>query len=186
LIILAHKAQEIKEPIDPKFGVEIDVRDHHGHVMMGHDPIIGSAELLSDWVKLHPHHPMYAVNVKADGFERQLVFIMNKLVGAGRWFAFDMSYPTLKRLEHWKAPIAHRLSDEETPALGPDPERVWWDQWSWDEAMVPAMTSDIYVVSPELHGRDDVRVPYWERFKRHNYAGICTGHPDEAWEYFNA
>lgn len=191
MIILQHRAQDQKE-IDPKFGVEIDVRDFYGLVQMGHDPIDHSSMLLKDWVGEHPDHPMYAVNVKADGLEQQITHMMNKAVGSERWFAFDMSYPTYKRFKKLDAPCAERVSEEEETRFYEN--RLWVDRWDWsdypagyDRAVVrwPSML-ETYWVSTELHVADADPNTFWGYLKKVGCTGVCTDYADEAWEFFNA
>ena len=195
MIILAHRAQDIPQYLDPKFGVEIDVRDHHGTIQVAHDPIIGASQTLQDWVKQHPDHPMYAVNVKADGFERQLSHIMDNRVGPHRWFAFDMSFPTTMRLNHWGAPLAIRVSDLETGIhhKGLNVVAAWADRWNWKEIshVIPKSYYDVphYFVSPELHIQTPTKLAHewWDRCRRDDdVVGICTDRYEQAWEYFNA
>ena len=213
MIVVAHRAQDVKEPIPQRFGVEIDVRDSSSGLCLSHDPPKGDfmGPFLDEWLHRgeREDRPLYAVNVKADGIESSLV----------EWFKpypslwsktcfFDGSYPTMRRLKMLNVPVAERISEEE-PYLGFS-DIVWLDRWDWvdgDGAIpegrptaagndkcvrVPLMNNKtgnrttIYAVSPELHipnCQPSFRRYWWRRFQEMGCAGICTDHWLEAEEF---
>ncbi len=207
MIILAHRAQDHKAgSIPPRFGIEIDVRDHIGIPCVSHDPIYtGSAPTLGDWLKLDLQYgarPAYAVNVKADGIERQLVEIFKGYMAIREHaFFFDGSFPTMRRLRVLDAPTAERVSDEET--WNGQSHIIWLDRWDWhgDFEYSPGpmpgriylpmhdrqgQKTTAYAVSPELHianCQPSFRRYWWRRFREMGCAGICTDHWLEAEEF---
>jgi len=175
------------------FGIELDIRDFFGQVVVAHDsataPGLDLQESLSA-LKKYRFSGVLALNVKADG----LSGLINKEalhLNAIPHFFFDMSVPETVRFDNLGLARAHRVSDLEPiwPAshwriLG-EQLVVWLDSFSSDwwldsawENLIPE-GSNTFIVSPELHGRDPSKV--WERVRdlhqEGRRVGICTDHP---------
>lgn len=209
MILLSHRAQDYAPGVVPvRFGIEIDVRDHIGIPCLAHDPIrTGSAPSLGDWLKLDMEvgeRPAYAVNVKSDGMERQLVDLFKFYPSIwDRLFFFDGSYPAMRRLKDLNAPVAERISEEEH--YHGHSHIIWLDRWGWHgeceyspgpvsgKVYVPMMDkegrkTEVYAVSPELHipnCQPSFRRYWWRRFQEMDCAGICTDHWLDAEEFFD-
>lgn len=142
------------------FGIETDVRDRDGVLVVSHDPATSEAERLSEVLaSAAPHAATLALNVKADGLAPLLA---QALAGyPGRWFAFDMSAPETVRYAASGLPFYTRHSDlEPEPVLAEAAAGVWLDcfrsEW-YDDGVVAAHAADgrrVAIVSPELHGRE--------------------------------
>lgn len=177
------------------FGIETDVRDLDGQLVVSHDPPrSGSVLLLEDLLAFYAnlsHDPMLALNIKADGLQKELERLLDAH-GVWNFFAFDMSIPDTLGFRRNKMPFAVRLSEFEVEnALYHDAPWVWLDafesEW-FTEAAIAKLHADrksVAIVSPELHGRPHRK--FWESLKE--FAGsdrlyLCTDYLDEAMEFF--
>lgn len=171
------------------YGVELDVRDRCGELVVSHDPPRGDEPLLAEVVARWRDAgtpSLLAVNVKADGLQGDVLAVLAD-VPPSRWFVFDASVPDTRHWLSCGAPVYTRHSElEPDPALYADSTGVWLDafagQW-WDLATVRAHTrqgKQVCVVSPELHGRDPQ--PVWELLQSASPDGLslCTDHPELA------
>lgn len=178
------------------WGVELDVRDLNGSLVVSHDPPSDVALPFETVVAAYREHGCpgaLAVNVKADGLAGMLVEALCD-VNPRRWFAFDMSVPDMREYAHQGLPFFTRHSDlEPTPALYEEAEGVWLDDFDGGfiahERIAAHLAAGkrVAVVSPELHGRDRGRV--WEQWRPWPVWGsadvfLCTDHPTSAEEVF--
>jgi hypothetical protein len=173
------------------FGLETDVRDLAGEIVIAHDPPIAASysfrQLLMDY-RSAESEGMLALNIKADGLCSAIGQSLEEF-GVARYFAFDMSVPDML---HWKrAGLRYftRHSDlEPAPALYEGAAGVWLD--GFDSTWFTAATvkghlangKDVCVVSPELHGRDPEAV--WSLLRRVSYSttarlSLCTDLPQQ-------
>ena len=183
------------------FGVETDVRDSAGRLVISHDPPVGGelgfGDFLSTYVKSGSSSTL-AINVKSDGIQQLLASALVEW-NIERYFVFDMSYPELTRYRAVGMPYYARLSDEEPEILGLAHARgVWVDGFGKDwadfitlEKLIDSGVA-IALVSPELHKRD--KTSFWTQVR--SWIGglplsaqgrvmLCTDHPDEALKYFH-
>lgn len=184
----------IEEAISAGFGVEIDIRTMNGNLVIAHDlpdeysPVLDHD--MSVWRSIN-HDTSIAYNVKEDGVSVLLAHLLER-VPEHDGFAFDMSVPETFIYVKSEVPSAIRVSEYESvhaPLFTRFPEvrRVWLDSfesdWWLGESDVLSGMSDyrLYVVSPELHGRNPCAV--WTWFSRALAAGanvyLCTDHPEE-------
>jgi hypothetical protein len=178
------------------FGIEIDVRDLAGELVVSHDPpatgALGFAAVLDEYLA-HGTPGLLAVNVKADGLTGMLTEALAR-VPAERWFAFDMSVPDTRGYAQAALPFYTRHSDlEADPSLYDAAGGVWLDDFAGgfiDEPKIAAHLAagkHVAVVSPELHRREHVQT--WEQWARWDVwadprVHLCTDHPLEAQEVF--
>jgi glycerophosphoryl diester phosphodiesterase len=178
------------------WGVELDVRDYDGSLVVSHDPPSSDALPFGPVVAAYLEHGCpgcLAVNVKADGLAELLARALRD-VGHEHWFAFDMSVPDTLPYARAGLPFFARHSDvEPTPALYEEAQGVWLDDFSGGFiarhriAEHLAAGKRVAVVSPELHRRD--RVAIWEEWRRWDVWGsadvlLCTDEPTSAQEVF--
>jgi glycerophosphoryl diester phosphodiesterase len=176
------------------WGVETDVRDLDGELVVSHDLPRTGALPFAEVVRAHARHPEageLAVNVKADGLQDLL---LQELDPAVEWFAFDMSVPDALACLRRGLPSFTRHSDvEPEPALYDRSEGVWLDDfgggWIREEHVARHLESGkrVAVVSPELHGRD--HAPVWAEWSRWSVWAdpavlLCTDLPGDAEETF--
>ena len=196
MLIIANKAQDIKN-LDPKFGVEIDVRDFHGLPMVEDGPIKKSCPILNGWIDDHPDHPIYAIHVQSDGLHNQIVDILEKKV-PNRWFVYGMSFQSKWDFYHYGAPIAETASEYEGDTGFEKIKAVWSVKMHPDEGSdlehISYLNYDKAKDIPVYFSSPDVLSPssqmsfvywWWERaIKDVKVKGICTNYINEAWEYF--
>jgi glycerophosphoryl diester phosphodiesterase len=178
------------------WGVELDVRDLDGELVISHDPPAAGALPFAAVVDAYVGHGCpgrLAVNVKADGLEALIAGAL-RAVDPARWFAFDMSVPDSLRYASAGLPYYSRHSEiEPDPALYDGSAGVWLDDFyggfvTEDRiAAHLAAGKQVAVVSPELHKRDHLAV--WDEWRRWDVwaspqVHLCTDHPTQAQEVF--
>jgi hypothetical protein len=187
-------------------GVETDLRDLAGRILVSHDPpqnaeVPGSPGKPVDLAELlalhttHGHTTSLALNVKADGLA---VPVAKALADAGLTaaaYAFDMSVPDQLAWLRTGVPVFTRHSDlEPEPVLYHQADGVWLDDFGprrwWTAATIEShlrAAKRVAVVSPELHGRDHRDA--WDALLGSGLAqadglALCTDHPEAALEAF--
>jgi glycerophosphoryl diester phosphodiesterase len=173
------------------WGVEIDVRDLDGDLVVSHDAPRRGALLLSDALAAHAGRGTVAVNIKSDGLQEQ---VAEALDGVGDWFVFDMSVPDALHCLRHALPTFTRHSDvEPDPVLYERAEGVWLDDfaggWITEERVAAHLDAGkrVAVVSPELHRRD--HDPVWAEWREWEVWSspdvlLCTDRPEDAEEAF--
>jgi glycerophosphoryl diester phosphodiesterase len=181
----------IKRALDMGFGVELDVRDKNGELMVSHDPtksfdILAFGEIL-DLFK--GYDSMLAINVKSDGI---LPNLESALTGFDHrnYFIFDMSVPEAINYLKSGLPTYMRLSEYEP--YGELHERssgIWLDafhsDWWIRASEIFRSRKKICVVSPELHGRHELDA--WHFLRSIDTTAelfICTDKPESAKVFF--
>jgi hypothetical protein len=173
------------------FGLETDIRDCRGELLVSHDPPTGDeltlAELLA--ARARAEAGPLALNVKADGLQAAIETALSA-AGDPEYFVFDMSIPDT--LAYRRAGLRYftRQSEyEPEPALYAEASGVWLDcfETAWFECELIAghLAADkqVCVVSPELHGREHRRD--WERWSAWDVFDssdvlLCTDLPIQA------
>ena len=181
------------------FGLEFDVRDYCGSVVISHNPPVSKILTLEDLftqisAKVKKEELSLAINVKCDGIERELMTLISLFGLEPYSFLFDLSIPTMIQFSKM-APkntlqIATRLSEYETvPVLLSKCTHIWVDcfdtDWYNPKMLVEELYKDkkIVFVSPELHGRHHMKV--WEQLRDVELPlYLCTDFPEEAKNYF--
>lgn len=210
MILLAHrgvwseKAEQntldaYRRAFSAGWGVELDVRDFAGVLVIAHDPPLGPgltfAEVL-DLARTYDPTPWIAVNIKADGLAAGLRAAL-EAAGFATAFVFDMAVPDA--LAHLRAGLCvfTRHSEVETvPAFYDRAAGIWLDAFEGTVAADAIRThldagKRVAVVSPELHGRPHRAA--WADW-REALAGadpgerlmLCTDHPAEAEAFFRS
>jgi hypothetical protein len=147
--------------IPPEYGVEIDVRDYNGEVIIEHDPFIGGLKLI-DYI-IHYRHSFLIVNVKSEGIENEVIKILgDRLIR--NYFFLDSTVPVMVKLGTTsKIHIATRVSEFEPLSYANAMSRI--ASWIWLDCFnnIPIdsrefqdlknMGYKICIVSPDLQGR---------------------------------
>lgn len=178
------------------WGVELDVRDLDGALVISHDPPGRGAlrfDAVVDCYRAHGCPGTLAVNVKADGLAELIAHALRD-VARERWFAFDMSVPDTLHYARAGLPFFTRHSDvEPEPVLYEPAAGVWLDDFGGGfiaEDRIAAHLAagkGVAVVSPELHRRDhDAAWAQWRSWRVWDSAEVllCTDHPTSAAEVF--
>jgi glycerophosphoryl diester phosphodiesterase len=184
----------IKRAFDAGFGIETDIRDFDGTVVVSHDPPTGSPLALNSLLELalpYGNAIDLALNVKADGLQK---LIEGKLRENRQYFLFDMSVPDLIASLRTNLRCFTRQSDvESTPVLLEQVSGVWLDSFAARPPDIQAIRcflsakKEVALVSPELHHFPHLE--FWnilrsEAMHRSGELMLCTDFPDEARNYF--
>lgn len=177
------------------FGVETDVRDCRGELLVSHDPPAGGelafARLLE--ARNRARSGPLALNIKADGLQAPIAAAL-AAAGDPEYFVFDMSIPDTVGYRRAGLRYFTRQSEyEPEPALYDAAGGVWLDcfEGAWFERELIAghleASKQVCVVSPELHGRDH-RADWegwsgWDVFSSSDVL-LCTDLPVQAADAF--
>ena len=179
------------------FGIETDVRDYRGELVISHDIATEKSMKFSDFIRIYkkfsPERPI-AVNIKSDGLQDLLANFLHKEM-ITNYFVFDMSIPD--SLVYIKKSISTflRISEYENyNALCQSVDGIWLDSFNsdWfnekDISDILNRGKKICIISPEVHKRDHINV--WKLLKESNFHNndqvyICTDLPLEVEDYFD-
>ena len=188
----------LKRALDSGLGIETDLRDLNGEIVVSHDPPSGellTARSLFEYYVAQDCPGLLALNIKSDGLQASLKELIED-IGVTSYVCFDMSVPDSLGYIRSDLPILARISDLEPVNLLLDrAEGVWLDEleipWLNQTTLEHwfAHPGQIHIVSPELHKRD--HIPLWQNIKRtlpeRSPAAqifLCTDHVSEAREFF--
>lgn len=188
----------IREAIDNVFGVEIDIRDYCGNLVVSHDiadeSCVSLAKVFQYYNEVNSTVQL-ALNIKADGIQKLLISLLNHYK-ISNYFLFDMSIPELVVNEKEKLNFYTRHSDIESECVLYDKAAGIWLDSFYDEHWLKKdiikqhifNNKPVCIISPEIHGYDYMDT--WNiirSFKNEKYDMItlCTDIPDKAKEFFN-
>jgi len=176
--------------LDRGYGLETDVRDWDGKLVVSHDPPGRGALLLET---LFEHYQSIgstaclALNVKSDGLAEEMCRLIEKHT-IENYFVFDMSIPDTLSYLRCGLRVYTRQSEFETQAsLYEECEGVWLDafrdDWYSQDTLIQHIDNgkQVAVVSPELHGRCHEKVWQLVRGLPEKYTQktfICTDLPE--------
>jgi hypothetical protein len=209
--ILAHRGMflSVSEKNSPKsliraldegFGIETDLRDLDGRVVISHDPPRGSFlpstfEWLLEQIISSPSAGRIGLNIKSDGLAVMIESELKAIgLDANQFFVFDMSVPDGLSYLKGCIPVYSRISDyEPVPAFLGKAKGVWVDNFSgcFQQAKHAKDLMDqgvrVAIVSPELHHRNHESV--WNEIidlELHlsPLFELCTDFPVEAFNRF--
>lgn len=188
--------QALERAFSHGFGIETDIRDCKGEILISHNPIKETApslnELIEIWKK-YAEEPVMALNIKADGLYLLDGIQDKNIFGKENCFFFDSSVPEQYIYLKRGYPIFTRSSEfEKIPVFLEKSMGIWLDQFTDCEHIINSlerflqMGKLIGIISPELHGRDPRKL--WEyllKFKDDSKVMLCTDQPVQAKEFFN-
>lgn len=192
--IFAHRG-EWDEQIDPNsatslqnavlhgFGIETDIRDLRGKLVISHDPCFEKEyELFNNFLG---QDSRIAINIKCDGL-LPILESMRGIITTSGSFVFDCSFPELLKYKRSGIPHAIRISEFEKELYW-EPNYIWLDAFESDWWLEDVTTLKLMektptiVVSPELHKRDYSKV--WQRVLELRATGVdisvCTDFPNQ-------
>lgn len=181
------------------WGIETDVRDHLGEIVISHDPIVKATQVMHLEELLYVYHlnaweGTLALNIKSDGLAPKLAQIISQYE-IKNYFFFDMSVPDhmtyLEKLTNFV-----RISEfEANNELAKLSSGCWLDElktpWVGEQELkeILATNKRVGIVSRELHGWN--HEPQWRIIKKLMEENrwlcpimLCTDFPDQAEEYF--
>jgi glycerophosphoryl diester phosphodiesterase len=181
------------------FGVETDVRDFDGQLVISHDPAKQDCITFDAFLQLYlryPSQPTLALNIKSDGLQSALQQQL-KTHGIKNYFVFDMAVPDGLLYLKLGINVYTRQSEyESTPSFYEKAEGVWLDEfdghWISDEVIERHLFAGkaVCIVSPELHKRAYEKE--WQHYRElekkigKDKLMLCTDLPEHAREFFNA
>lgn len=180
------------------FGIETDIRDYKGVLVISHDIADANAISLEQFFAVYKSFDKnlpLALNIKSDGLQLKLKEALKKYE-IENYFVFDMSVPdTLLYLKH-NARVFTRQSEYETELIFYDRSvGVWLDEfhshWIDESVLIEHIKNQkrICIVSPDLHKRDYQRE--WNDYRSvEKRVGcfnmmLCTDFPEKAREFFH-
>ncbi len=179
------------------WGVETDIRDYVGSLVISHDMPNEKAytleQFLVEYKKQSPNNCL-ALNIKADGLSDLLCqFLVEHKIN--NYFVFDMSIPETLRYLNLGMQVYVRESEYDTinELLYSKTQGIWLDafinEWYTVETIIKHTTNNkkVAIVSPELHSRE--YEDFWAMLKLKNIHKnenvlLCTDLPIEATKYF--
>jgi hypothetical protein len=178
------------------YGIETDLRDLDGEVVISHDPPRRGAHTLAQFLEGYAARgadtPL-ALNIKADGLQDAVAKALAQY-RVRNAFVFDMSVPDSLHYLRNGVPAFLRLSEYEgETALLERAAGIWLDgfesEW-WSLDIIRTLCSRkkaIAIVSPELHGRPHESA--WQMLKGlegnlRDMVMLCTDFPDRADAFF--
>lgn len=180
------------------FGIETDLRDFDGTLVISHDMANAQCLSVDDFLKMvsktNPSVSL-ALNIKADGLCQPLKALLARYTANS--FVFDMSIPdTLGYLRLGFTTYLRQSEYECEPAFYDKAAGIWLDcfERDWfDHATIMRHIDagkKVCVVSPELHKRDYQAV--WQMLRAlieeqpvGNRLALCTDFPQDAQRFFN-
>ena len=189
--------EAFKRALSFGFGIETDVRDFCGDLVISHDPPKGDCILYRDFIALANQYPEaeIAMNIKADGLQNYLK--NSSFPSLSNIYYFDMSVPDMLLYSREAMPFYTRYSEfEGYPRLLEMAEGVWLDNFTDEKLDIKALFKflsigkKVTLVSPELHGYGYKQ--YWSQLrdllqKDVNHSpniSLCTDVPTQAKEFF--
>lgn len=186
----------IKRAFESGRGIESDIRDYQGEIVISHNPADSTAIRASDVFSLmHENEDKYlfAINIKADGLQDKLLKLLDKYQ-IHNYFTFDMSVPQMIEYEQKGIRYFTRQSEfEQQPVLYEHAAGVWIDafkddSWITEELLCSHQKNHkmVCIVSPDLHQKTPDE--FWKRLIQYridwNNVLLCTDKPDQADKFF--
>ena len=190
MIVIAHRVNTIEQleqtPIG--YGVEVDLRDYDGQIVVQHDPW-KNGEAFQRYME-HFRHRFIVLNVKCEGIEEEVLRIV-KTRKVEDFFFLDLSFPALVKLvRRGERRIAVRFSEHEPIegclAVAGKVDWIWVDCFT-DFPPVLSQRERVLsefrtcLVAPELQGRPPLEAAAARVIMdRYRASAVCTKVPD-AW-----
>ena len=179
------------------FGIETDIRDYKGELVVSHDIATDSSIALEELFQIYKEldsGQTLALNVKADGLGPLVKELLEKYQ-ITNYFLFDMSVPEMVSYRVRNLNYYSRFSDiEKNPVLYENAIGIWYDSF-FDESVINMKQIErflddgkrVCLVSAELHGREYEVL--WREIREHqsisNQILLCTDYPEYARRFFN-
>jgi hypothetical protein len=180
---------------DLGYGIETDLRDQGGRIVIAHDlPTGENLIIFDDLLKLYVDKGKpgtLALNIKSDGLQKEIKRSLAQHDVAD-YFVFDMSVPdALGYLKEGVTAFTRHSEYETAPSFYEESAGVWIDcfksDWITNAVIAPHIAAGkvVALVSPELHKRPHRKV--WKHLADadHSEVLLCTDFPDEADSFFN-
>lgn len=186
MIYIAHRINTIDElkKIPYEYGIEIDVRDFNGRLVLQHDPFI-SGDDFEEYLSCYKHNTLI-LNIKSERIEHTILELLEKYT-IKKYFFLDSSFPMIYTLTNaGEKNIAIRFSEFE--GLDTVLSMAGKVTWVWVDCFtsLPINVANykllkdnhfqLCLVSPELQGQPEKIKPYKKYIEKNNiqFDAICT------------
>jgi hypothetical protein len=184
------------------YGIETDLRDQDGRVVISHDVPTDARMSLEAFLKLYSDTKAttaLALNIKSDGLAGYVEPLL-RVFGVTNYFVFDMSVPdTLEFADRGMRFYVRHSEYEPTLTFEGRRQGVWFDAFAQNDLDIELVAKRLAadepacLVSPELHDREHLASWHtWRRvltdhcdFSNLEKLTICTDFPEEASAYFS-
>ena len=178
-----------EKAFDKYFGIETDLRDAQGEIVISHDIPLGNEAKFEDVLKiLDKRNLPLALNIKSDGLVEKISELLKKYQ-VTNYFCFDMSIPQMIVYKDFGLNFFTGISDIcQEGILLQDAQGIWLDSFynDWFEKKeihkYLEMNKRVCIVSPDLHKREFKTA--WNKYKNIEGIMLCTDFPEEAKEFF--
>ena len=182
------------------FGIETDLRDICGNIVISHDCPNGNEILFEDVLKLLDGRNLtLALNIKADGLAKAMLSLLEKYK-VSNFFTFDMSIPEMYFQSGVNISYFSGISDISPSAVLYKSslgiwldafDNLWYDNnklYQLLETIIERDEKKVCIVSEDLHNR--CIETQWDmirslKFVYSDSLYLCTDKPLEAREFFN-
>jgi hypothetical protein len=197
---ISHRVNSISDYPRKEFkGMEFDIRDSDGLILVTHDPFTKACDLETFVIRLPKFDDfVYIVNIKSEGIEYKAREILerNEITN---FFFLDSSFPTIARMSsEGEKRFAIRASEYESIQTAVEMSGkvnwIWLDcftKFCPEQAMIAkGIGYNVCLVSPELHKHSDYASKIrdmCEQIKKYHLVidAICCKDPTiEVWKYF--
>ncbi len=196
--LISHRVNNVAglETLSETYGVELDLRDENGTLILSHDPF-SVGELFEDYLKKYRHGTMI-LNIKSERIEHRVLELINKYQ-IKSYFFLDSSFPMIFLLSNnGEKNIALRFSEYEgmdtIRAMAGKVAWIWVDCFTqfpvtkaiYDE--MKALGYKLCMVSPELQGREEDIIDYRTYCEKEGilFDAVCTKEKNfDKWERMN-
>jgi len=186
VILFSHRINTVEELINTpqNYGIEIDLRDEGGELILAHDPFVKGERFL-DFLKYYKHNGLI-LNIKSERIEWKVLELLDQHK-VQNYFFLDSSFPMMVALAQ-KGITKQALRFSEYESLETILAFKGKAQWVWVDCFTQyPLTQKSYkvlkengfklcLVSPELQGRfDDVEpTQKWLKSEQFLLDGICS------------
>lgn len=189
-----NKLESLELALFHGYGIETDIRDYNGKIVVSHDIADDSCFEFEKLVKIissgYGNLPI-AVNIKSDGLQKLYGDLCTKY-GFCNGFVFDMSIPEQVVYKNMGIPFFTRKSDIEADTVHYDyAVGIWMDTWEKEwitkEEILRCLNDGkkVCIISPEIHDREYLKL--WNmlyELREHDDVMLCTDIPDIARKFF--
>jgi glycerophosphoryl diester phosphodiesterase len=185
-----------KRSFENGFGLETDIRDYKGELVISHDIPEGGCLPFQRLLEIHRDLNstlLLALNIKSDGLHGAIGELLKKY-NVTNYFVFDMSVPDMLGYLKSNLTVFSRHSEyENKPVFFEQANGIWIDafenEW-WGEETIKfhlEAQKSVCIVSPELHHRNFQLT--WNKLSSMSIIDdpnlmLCTDYPEHARKFF--
>ncbi len=176
---------ELLDELDPNIGVEIDVRDYNGELVLGHDPLLIKYQFLESYLKVLNGRSVIA-NIKSERVEKPFLSLLRKYSPDSEYFFLDSSFSMIVNNGRYLN-FASRLSEYESIQTSINLIENSLINWIWVDTFTkfPIKKNEVEIfndlnvkkclTSPDLLGRNYDIENYAKKIKTYGviFEAIC-------------